>query len=366
MTITIIGQDLYNAVRHLAPIARSSLSSPDRRLRMRCIGKHLVEFAATGGAITARTYAKFDGSGFDDVHVVDSELLYKLSSRLKKADTAFEAKQGGELELRSGNVTTTFPKSDGPIVEDIEVCSVASVPTPVFVDAVKQALPYASSDDHRPALCGVYLDRVDGETHVTATNGATLFNRSFSPDQWPGELADGVILPDNLAKLALKLADAKGPEIQIRLGENHIVIAQEGVFDATTDRLDVTYPDFRQCIPRRAPSTPTATFDPTAMLDAVKAATPFVGKSEAVRVAYNGSVQVQVDSDGGRFDCDLHGEYDGRHATLTFNRKYLGEMCATLSGDGDVRQLVGGRVEPQLFWHEGDERTQVIVMPMRL
>lgn len=365
MTITINGLDLYNAVRHLAPIAHSALNGPDRRLRMRCMGDNRVELAVTGRNLTARTYTTFEGERLDDMHAVDTELLYKLSARLKKTHATFEAKRSGELGLCAGNVTTTFPQSDGPTVEEPDVYAVTSVPAAVFADVVKQALPYASNDDHRPALCGLYLDCVDEEMHVTATNGATLFNRAFGPEEWPGEV-NGVILPADLAKLALKLADPKGPEIEIRLGDQHVVVAQAGVFDATADRLNATYPDFRQCIPRGTTPAPTATFDPATMLDAVQAAAPFVGKTEAVRVAYNGSVQVQVDADGGCFDCDLHGAYNGGHATLTFNRKYLSAMCTTLAGDGKVRQLVGGNVEPQLFWREGDERTRVIVMPMRL
>lgn len=366
MTITINGQDLYTAVRHLAPIARSSLNAPEGRLRMKCVGDNHIEFAVTGRNLTARTYTTFEGERLDDTHAVGTELLYKLSARLKKTHATFEAKRNGELELCAVNVTTTFPQSDGPTVEEPDVYAVTSVPPAVFADVVKQALPYASNDDHRPALCGLYLDCVDEEMRVTATNGATLFSRSFGLDEWSGELEDGVILPADLAKLALKLADTKGPEIEIRLGDQHIVVAQVGVFDATAESLDVTYPDFRQCIPRGTTSAPTATFDPAAMLDAVRAAAPFVGKTEAVRVAYNGSVQVQVDADGGCFDCDLNGAYDGGHATLTFNRKYLSAMCATLAGNGKIQQLVGGNVEPQLFWREGDERTRVIVMPMRL
>ena len=369
--INLPGAKLHDAVRHLAPVARSSLNTTDRRLRIRCVDHETVEFTAIGRLLTARTFACFTGEGFDEAAVIDADLLHKLSSRLKKSPVSFELKTTNELELRSENITTTFPRGEGPCVvdgaDDEDV--VFTMPAPFFAEVMKQALPYASNDSHRPALCGVHVDQVEGETHVTATNGATLFNRRFENRWWSGRLDHGVILPDVALKLALKLIGAKNDAgIAVSLGERTIKIIQVGVFEIVADRIDASFPDFRQCIPGRSVQTRTATFDASVMLGALDAALPFVGKSEAVKLVYNGSVQVQVESDAGQFDCDVQGEYDGDTvARLTFNRRYLAGMCSTLGrGCGAVEQLVGGAVEPQVFCACDDRRTRVIVMPMRL
>lgn len=363
------GKTLYEKVRHLAPNARSALNPTDARLRIRCVDHDTVEFAARGRLLTVRTFASFDGERLDEDAAVDADVLYKMVRKLKKHDVELELKRDGELELTAGAVTTTFPDVEGPAVRDELPGDLAFEMSPaLFATAMSQALPYASSDDHRPALCGVFVDVVDGEANVTATDGHRLFNRTFDADEWPvdGTLDDGVILPDVAVKFALKLVDEdRDAPIEAFVDDDAIVISQRGVFRVDADRVDATYADFRQCLPVLT-GMPTATFESAALKTALETAAPFVGKSESVRLVYNGSVQLQVDGDAGQFDCDLNGEFDGEAATLSFNHRYLKQACTTLGGE--VTQFVGDGFEPQIFCKAGDRerRLRVVVMPMRL
>ena len=362
------GKALYERIRHLAPIARSSLNATAKRLRIRCLDAHTVEFAATGRHLTVRTYASFGGEMLDDSAAVDADVLYKMIRNLKKRDVELELKRDGELELAAGSVTTTFPNVEGPAIRDeLPGDRAFEMPSALFAEAMSQALPYASCDDHRPALCGVFVDLVGGEGNVTATDGHRLFNRAFAPDVWMVDdpLDDGVILPDVAVKYALKLVDERcDVPIEVFVSDDVIVIAQNGVFRIDADRVDANYPDFRQCLPRLT-GMPTATFESAALKTALETGAPFVGKSESVKLVYNGSVQLQVDGDAGQFDCDLNGEFEGAAATLSFNHRYLTQACATL--EGEIIQFVGDSFDPQIFCDAGapERRARVVVMPMR-
>ncbi len=142
-------------------------------------------------------------------------------------------------------------------------------------------------------------------------------------------------LPDAALQLALKLVDASATSssVEVFVDDEHLVLEQTGLFRVDVDRIAANFPDFRQCLPNLN-SMVIATFDSRAMRDALETAAPFISKSEAARVVYNGSVQVVVDGDAGTFDADLAGDHTGESVTtLSFNRKYLAAACSTL---GDV------------------------------
>jgi DNA polymerase III sliding clamp (beta) subunit (PCNA family) len=369
------GKTLYEKNRFLAPIARKGKRPELRRLRVRCPDPDTVEFAIAGDLLTIRTFAHIDGEGFDDDAWVDGDVLYKMSQKLKKRDVHFELlRDSHDLELTAGNVATTFPASDGrQPAESMPTEHSFTMPAALFDDVMSEALPYASNDSAREKLCGVFIDCPDrDDPNVTATDGHRLFNRRFPSSEWEVELPDdGILLPDQAVKYALKLVDAgvDSPPVTISFDDENLVIEQLTVFRIDTEVAgDGNYPDFRQCLPATNGS-PVATFDGDELKAALKMSKPFLGKSESVRIVYNGSVQLQVDAgEAGQFEADLHGTYGGASpARLAFNSRYLAQACDTVGGE--VRQYVGDVFDPQLLFVSSDdldERTRVIVMPMRL
>jgi len=369
MSFELNGKTLYEKIRHLAPIARKGKQPHHRNVRLRCPTPRTVEFAIVGDLLSIRTYARIArGEGFDDDAWVDGDVLYKLSRKLTKRDVSFERlHDSGDLVLTAGNVATTFSASDGVRPEEATPEASFTMPAELFAKVMAEALPYASNDDSRPTLCGVFVDCPNSEPNVTATNGHVLYTRRLSADEWTAELpSDGIILPDVAVRYALKLVDASGADIVIGVGDSRLVIEQPGNFRTDTDVIEGSFPDFRQCLPKGTGRI--AEFDAGEMREALKLASPFLGKSNAVRVIYNGSVQLQVDADAaGQFDADVRGSYsEDSPARLSFNADYLQQACDTVGGE--VRQYVGDTIEPQVFARsdDRDEQLRVVVMPMRL
>lgn len=363
MKFTMKGADLYESVRHLAPVARTSIEAPNRRIRIRCAGSQ-VEFAVVGRAMSVRRLGPFAGESFEGDGVVDADVLQKLATRLKKLDVFIEPKVSGEVEVSANNTTIIFPASDGPSVPTTASASDASqMSASRFADVMSAALPFASDDDHRPAMCGVYVDEVDGEVTVTATNGAILYTRTVADVD---NLAEPVILPAQLLKIALKLIDPQGAPVAFGMRDSAITLEQPDRFEVIGDAVGAAYPDFRASLPKSA-RNPVAVFDGRAMLEALEAGRPFLSRSEAVRVAYNGAVTVEVSGECGNFHADIGGEYEGDDARkLAFNNGYLRLACKTLDG-GPLRQYVASSLEPQIFAaDEASDGVQVVVMPMRL
>ena len=102
------------------------------------------------------------------------------------------------------------------------------------------------------------------------------------------------------------------------------------------------------------------------MLDALDAGSPFLSRSEAVRVSYNGAITLEVTGESGDFFAEIGGEYDGGPARrLAFNTAYLRLACKTLGGQ--LRQHVGSSLEPQIFASDAaPDGVKLVVMPMRL
>lgn len=363
MKFTMKGADLYEAVRHLAPIARTSLDPPNRRIRIRCSNGR-VEFTVVGRTLSVRRSAEFTGEPFEGHGVVDADVLRKLATRLKKHEVVMEPKVSGEMVVTAGHHSVVFPAAEGPNAQSTPDCAfVAKLPAVTFKDVLAAALPFASDDDRRPALCGVYVDGVASDVNVTATNGAVLYTRTV-PD-FEGFVSP-FIIPADLLKVALKLADARDEPVTVRHSDSEIALEQAGRFEVTGSAVGATYPDFRACLPDPA-RNPVALFESQAMLDALDAGRPFLSRSEAVRVSYNGAITVEVAGESGDFFAEIGGEYDGGPArTLAFNTAYLALACRTLQAD-PLRQYVASSLEPQVFTSDADDNgVQVVVMPMRL
>lgn len=361
----IHGQALYDAVRHLAPLVKKSLQLQNRRLRIRSAAGRLV-ILGCGPLETVQVFVPFDGEPLDDEVVVEADVLKQLLMRWKKAEIAIECKVGGEVEFVSGSAAVTVSPGEGPTSKDHKISdpqSTISMVPKFYRNAMKAAFPYVSSDTHRPALCGIHVEHLADTTHVTATDGATLYTRAI-PLSGAGE---PIVIPGHVVKLTLRLVDVTAAsEVQVAVDQERILVAQDGVFSVLADREKAMFPDFRQCLPNRG-AMPTALFDLKQAHEALDAAGPFLAKSNAVRVTYNGSVQIVADGDVGGFDATVGESFDGPNPlTLTFNRDYLKRACATFGRAGELRQFVGDKLSPQIFTTAEAEDELVVVMPMRL
>ena len=233
--------------------------------------------------------------------------------------------------------------------------------------------PYASGDDTRPVLTGIYLDTGDGLVAVAA-DGFRMAWESI-----PGHLVGpAMIVPARaVALLAHLWKRAAAPELDgvgdiaaLAAARRLIGVAWQhdwlrltfGAVTLVVRLIEGSFPSYRQLIPGETVSS--LTVDAEEMARALAQVAPVAERARGIvrlRWAEGGTVRVSArEEDGREAEVPLRAHF-AEPGRIALSSAYLQDYFKGRSGPVTVA-LSGGDGGPVLFTHKG--RPHALIMPM--
>lgn len=266
---------------------------------------------------------------------VPAKLLLDTLKALPDQPVTFTVNlQEQRIELRSangvyklsGDAAGDFPKV--PVLNNIEPME---LPGSLLRRAVDHTIFGLSTDELRPAMTGVLVERMVTSLNFVAADGHRLL-RYRRTDVGAGAAIGTSIIPRKAWSLLGKLMSGEVP-VQARFGQSQAVFTGNG-HTLTTRLIDERYPDYENVIPVSNPNK--LVIDRRELLNSVRRLNSFTNRTtHQIRFKLTGT-EVRLFAEDLDFNREaderLSCQYDGEDMHIGFNSRFLNEVLTQLHG----------------------------------
>ena len=307
------------------------------------------------------------GGDRDGAAVVPARLIGDIVKSLPAGAVEIELDESGdsgEMSISAGRSQFSvrplslddYPAQSEPSGEAV------TMPSETMVDALKQVVRAASTDDARAVLTGVLLASDDDGVRMVATDSYRLAVRDL-PDSSVLGSGQKVLIPGRaLSELEKLVGDAE--ELSVRFGE------REATFEAGTTRLSTRliegeFPNYRNLLPSSYPNL--LTVSKASMTEAIRRVKILAQDSTPVRLTLGGdTVQLTaITQDVGNAAEEIDASYDGAEMTVAFNPDYLAAGIDAIDAD-DVTLATMDPMKPAVLRGAGQDDYLYLLMPVRV
>ncbi len=297
--------------------------------------------------------------------VVSGRLVGDILKNLPGGDAQIETDEkfltikssGGEYRIRE------MMPEDFPRIPKWEGESFLKAPGGEFMVAVQQASKASSSDEKRPVLTGMLVEKKTGESSslkLVATDSYRLASKEIdvvgSVSEW-----ENCIVPVKTMNEVARLIGGIDAEIEIKMQEKQILF-RLGELVVASRLIEGQFPNYSLLIPKGEKTRVTAPKEELAA--ALKRALIFGHK---IRVGiYSDHLRVMTETpDKGDSKEDVPVETIGEEMEIGFNGAYLLEgIIGAESENVDIR--FDDPQKPALVKTENSEKYNYVLMPVRL
>jgi len=303
-----------------------------------------------------------DGQG--DGGIVVTKLSADIVKTLGDPRVELEA-DGDEVTLAAGRSRFTIRPlafDDYPRVGSTTASSV-TLPASDFVEALRQVVRAASTDEQKPQLTGVLMAAEAGGLRLVATDSYRLAVRDLSGTTVLG--ADQqVLVPARALQEVIRLASG-ADQLTLRLGERDATfeIASARV---TTRLIDQPFPNYKQLMPQPAPNV--LTVDKEALTDALRRVRLLARDTIPVRLSLGGpSLVLQaISTDKGTVEDEVDAQFSGTDIVIAFNAEYLAAGIDACSGDQITLSTQRENNRPAVLRGVGHDEFFYLLMPQKV
>ena len=251
-----------------------------------------------------------------------------------------------------------YPKVAAP------ASNAVTLPSAQFGDALRQVVRAASSDEARPMLTGVLMTSEEDGLRMVATDSYRLAVCDLRGQQVLA--ANQKVLIPSRALSELQRLLSNGPEVTMRLGDNHATF-EVGNTRLSTRLIEGEFPNYKQLIPASHPNS--LTVEREALLEAIRRVKIFASSKDAtpVRLQMGGDVLrlTAINQELGNASEELDAEFSGTELLVAFNPDYLAAGVEACTGD----HIVLSTSEPQrpaILRGKGVDGYLYLLMPVRV
>ncbi|MFZ5424409.1 MAG: DNA polymerase III subunit beta [Patescibacteria group bacterium] len=316
-------------------------------------------------AITTYVGASIEAEGSITVPAkMFSEFISNLS-----ADTVEIELKKDVLHVKAGKNSSKFngvSATEFPPLPTINGDKTLDLEPSLFSSAVSKVVFSSAIDDTRPVLSGVLLS-YDGDTLTFAsTDGFRLSEKSIPLKS--DTVSFSVVIPaKTILEVSRIFASSTEPVKLIINNDDNLALFESGDILLATRILDGDFPEYKKIIP--SSSVLTASFDSTALLEAVKLAHIFAKEDDnVIRCAFDPSGTITVSSvskESGENVSSLEAKVEGDRVESAFSAKYLLELLNSLK----VTEIIfksNGNLAPGVLTSPSENDYLHIIMPMRI
>ncbi len=278
--------------------------------------------------------------------------------------------ENGYLQISSGKSKfkiAGLPPKEFPDMPEKEEGIKFSVNSFDFKVMLERVQPFASLEETRAEISGVYLERIEeesGKLRLVATDGHRLAYVEAPMEDLPEGLTEGVIIPRKGVTELRKLLDEIKGDVEISIGET-FVSAGTGNYEVTVRLVGGEFPAYREVIPSsflRSIHVDRERF--AEVLRRVSVISTDRLKS-VILEARKGELSVySMSQDIGEAVDYIEAQVEGEELKIGFNAKYLLDVAASSGGETLVMK-VNDELSPALFTPGERDDFIAVVMPIR-
>lgn len=240
--------------------------------------------------------------------------------------------------------------------------SAVTMPAADFVEALKQVVRAASTDDLKPQLTGVLLAAAETGLRLVATDSYRLAVRDLIGQTVLG-VDQKVLVPYQALNEVIRIAGG-AQELTLRLGERDASF-EVGSTRVTTRLIEQEFPDYRKLMPAPQPNVLTVAKD--SLIDAIRRVKLLAKDSIPVRLELGGD-QLKISAitpELGTAIEEIDARYVGEPMTIAFNGEYLSSGIDACAGD-EVTLSVQEARKQAVLRGVGRDDFFYLLMPMKV
>lgn len=227
---------------------------------------------------------------------------------------------------------------------------------------IGQTIFAVSDDETRYFMNGVYLENIEGQLVMVATDGRRLSYIGRTVGSQIPEF-NGVIVPPKILNLVRKLASGEGT-VQLAVAEKNIFVH----FDSqriSSALIEGQFPNYQRVIPKEQEYDLLVKRDE--LQEALKRVSLLVEKSRRIYLTVKeDAIMLRSDeSEIGQATEEISSEYSGPEMTLALNFTYLAEPLRVVDSE-DIRMHFTEANKAITINPEPESDYFHIVMPMQL
>src|SRR5262245_11305200 len=344
----------------------------ERRQTMPILSNVLVglqngRLALTGTDLEVELVAWVEGvdGDLEDVTIQGRKLL-DICRALPDGAEIKLTREGERVVLKSGRsrfVLSTLPAAEFPAIDVVQVPQEVRLPSIEMRHLLEKTHFSMAHQDVRYYLNGLLLERGDGYLRAVATDGHRLAKSDVAVEGLEGGNQQVIVPRKGVLELQRLLAE--DGDITLRFGTNHLQ-ADLGHVRFTSKLIDGRFPDYSRVIPKGYPASLTAERD--ALREAFsRAAILSNEKYRGVRLEVEpGKAVIQAHNpEQEEAEEELEVQYTGNAIEIGFNVTYLLEALSAVES-AQVEIALNDGNSSCLIQTPGEDRSQFVVMPMRL
>lgn len=256
----------------------------------------------------------------------------------------------------NGVLADDFP-SFPELAEDVSW----SIPTKELKKGLQQVVFAASGDDSHPVLNGVFLNTINGNLFLAATDSFRLAEKMLTKTTQQISL----LVPADAMQELLRIIPDSSDKV-IVTADSQQVLFKVGDIELVTRMIDATYPDYKKLIPSSFATSATLARDE--LISITKVSSLFARESA-------GSVTLKIDEQDGDVSITSIASQLGENSSkanakvngggeVTLNSRYLLDALNALDAK-EVTISFNGKLEPFVVSSKQSKDQTYLVMPLK-
>ncbi|MCB1050248.1 MAG: DNA polymerase III subunit beta [Acidobacteria bacterium] len=301
---------------------------------------------------------------------VNAKRLFDMLSTLTENQVSFSMNDGSMLDIVCGSSSFSIdimPAKDYPAIPEYDFVGSVPMNNNFFQDCLNRVIFSISSDPHKYALNGAYLDIVNNQMSLVSTDGHRLSVVRCELSQDVDDFS--AIIPRKTMNEVKKLLVAETEAENFLIGTHETrIFFQVGKRVLFSRLIDGKYPDFEKAIPTN--NDKEFVFERAALLDIMRRKMVLSSeKSKLVRMSFSPGQLVVVlkNPERGESVDTMEIEYQGEPIDIGFNILYIHDFLRNMSCE-KIRVFLKDGGNQGLFRLVEDEPLDYrhVIMPMRL
>ena len=301
---------------------------------------------------------------------IPQKTLIEITSALPETEMVIEVQENNKVVIKTKEGNYNISGSDSkefPNIPQIDNKKEINIKSKILKKLITKTVFALSKDDTKPSLMGAYMEVLEKQISLVATDGHRLSyfkNNEFLSDGFEGSL----IIPKKFLNLIIPLLETQ-EMTTIWVGDNHITTTF-GNITAFSRLIDAQYPDFRAVIPKNNEKIMVGNKEE--ILSSVKRVGIFSNR-ETKQIDFTISenklmVKTEDAESATKAKEMLDVNYKEENITIGFNANYLSDILNHIETKNFVMRL-NSPISATLFSSEENEKKEeeqiMLLMPMR-
>lgn len=301
---------------------------------------------------------------------VSAKKLYEIIREVPNDQVQLKRLENDWVEIRSGKSVFKIVGMDAkefPQFPKFDAKGLSTTPASTIHGMIERTIFSVSTDETRYSLNGVFVEQSEGggKVRMVATDGHRL---AFEENAIGSlGLSKGVILPrKGLSELKKLLENGEDGAVSLGFKENMGLVIKDKV-ELFMRLIDGDFPDYTKVIPQGNPNL--AKLDHEELLRALRRVSILSSERyKGIRMEFSeGKVSISANNpDLGEAVEDIEAEYNGKPISIGFNARYMIDVLAVLTGEGEINIELKDELSPSVIRKTGVDGYLYVLMPMRL